>query len=190
MLSGSDPWLVEQAALGETVTVEIDAAAYIRTCRPRVAGSTDAGARRAPGAAGAPHPAASSWRWSPDIAAGIGSARSYRAQPARAEELAELDRAKTAFFFNVSHEFRTPLTLILDPVAELRGRSAELDERAHEDLDPVWRNDLWLAKLVNTLVDFSRIEAGRMQASYVPVGPGALTAELASLSGRRSSIRG
>ena len=56
------------------------------------------------------------------IAAGLGSARSYRAQQRRAEELAELDRAKTAFFSNISHEFRTPLTLILDPVAELRGR--------------------------------------------------------------------
>ena len=56
------------------------------------------------------------------IASGIGSARSYRAQQRRAEELAELDRAKTTFFSNISHEFRTPLTLILDPVDQLRGR--------------------------------------------------------------------
>ena len=60
------------------------------------------------------------------IAAGVGGARSYRAEQQRAEELAELDRAKTTFFSNVSHEFRTPLTLILGPVDELRapGRRA------------------------------------------------------------------
>jgi PAS domain S-box-containing protein len=115
------------------------------------------------------------------IAAGIGSARSYQTQQRRAEELAELDRAKTTFFSNISHEFRTPLTLILDPVAELRGRGAELDARAREELDIVWRNGLRLAKLVNTLLDFSRIEAGRMQASHVPVDLGATTAELASV---------
>ncbi len=100
------------------------------------------------------------------IAAAIGSARSYRSQQRRAEDLAELDRAKTTFFSNISHEFRTPLTLILDPVAELRGRSSGLDDRTREDLDIVWRNGLRLSKLVNTLLDFSRIEAGRAQARY------------------------
>lgn len=115
------------------------------------------------------------------IAAGIASARNYQAQQRRAEELAELDRAKTTFFSNISHEFRTPLTLILDPVAELRSRDRGLDDRAREELDIVWRNGLRLAKLVNTLLDFSRNEAGRMQASYVPVDLGAVTAELASV---------
>ncbi|OBI79265.1 SpoIIE family protein phosphatase [Mycobacterium sp. E740] len=115
------------------------------------------------------------------LAAGIGSARNYRAQQQRAEELAELDRAKTTFFSNISHEFRTPLTLILDPVSELRDRGASLDAQAREELDIVWRNGLRLAKLVNTLLDFSRIEAGRMQASFVEVDLGAVTAELASV---------
>lgn len=114
------------------------------------------------------------------LAAGIGSSRSYRAQQRRAEELAELDRAKTIFFSNISHEFRTPLTLILDPVAELR-RADNIDERMREELDVVWRNGLRLTKLVNTLLDFSRIEAGRAQALYQPVDLGALTAELASV---------
>jgi PAS domain S-box-containing protein len=115
------------------------------------------------------------------MAAGISSARSYRAQQARAEELAELDRAKTTFFSNISHEFRTPLTLILDPVAELRGRSSGLDDQTRQDLDVVWRNGLRLTKLVNTLLDFSRIEAGRARARYEPVDLAAVTAELASV---------
>ncbi|MBB2991665.1 PAS domain S-box-containing protein [Mycolicibacterium iranicum] len=114
------------------------------------------------------------------IAAGIGLSRSYRTQQKRAEELAELDRAKTTFFSNISHEFRTPLTLILDPVAELR-RSESIGEDARQELDVVWRNGLRLTKLVNTLLDFSRIEAGRTQARYEPVDLGSLTAELASV---------
>ncbi|UXA19469.1 SpoIIE family protein phosphatase [Mycobacterium sp. SMC-4] len=114
------------------------------------------------------------------IAAGIGLARSYRSQQRRAEELAELDRAKTTFFSNISHEFRTPLTLILDPIAELR-RSRDLDQSIREELDVVWRNGLRLTKLVNTLLDFSRIEAGRTQANYAPTDLATVTAELASV---------
>ncbi|WP_437043077.1 SpoIIE family protein phosphatase [Streptomyces sp. enrichment culture] len=115
------------------------------------------------------------------IASGIGSARSYEAQQRRAEELAELDRAKTAFFSNISHEFRTPLTLIMGPVEDLRGRFADAEEAVRQDLDVVHRNGLRLGKLVNTLLDFSRIEAGRMQACYAPVDLAAVTAELASV---------
>ncbi|GAA2429333.1 SpoIIE family protein phosphatase [Streptomyces macrosporus] len=115
------------------------------------------------------------------VAAGIASARSYQAQQRRAEELAELDRAKTTFFSNISHEFRTPLTLIMGPLEELRGRLAGTDERAREELEAIRRNALRLSKLVNTLLDFSRIEAGRMRARYEPVDLGAVTAELASV---------
>ncbi|MFC4062181.1 SpoIIE family protein phosphatase [Planomonospora corallina] len=115
------------------------------------------------------------------VAAGIASARSYQAQQRRAEELAELDRAKTVFFSNISHEFRTPLTLIMGPVRELRGRLREADAQVREDLEVIHRNGLRLGKLVNTLLDFSRIEAGRMQARYEPVDLAAVTAELASV---------
>ena len=115
------------------------------------------------------------------IAAGVGSARSYRAQQQRAESLAELDRAKTAFFSNISHEFRTPLTLILGPVEELRDRTTGIDEQAHQELELIYRNGLRLAKLVNTLLDFSRIQAGRMQAQFEPADLSAVTAELASV---------
>ncbi|MER5294238.1 SpoIIE family protein phosphatase [Streptomyces pharetrae] len=115
------------------------------------------------------------------VASGIGSARSYEAQQRRAEELAELDRAKTAFFSNISHEFRTPLTLIMGPAEELRARLADADDHIRQELDLIHRNGLRLGKLVNTLLDFSRIEAGRMQARYEPVDLAVVTAELASV---------
>ncbi|WP_221349587.1 SpoIIE family protein phosphatase [Streptomyces beigongshangae] len=115
------------------------------------------------------------------LSTGVASARSYEAQQRRAEELAELDRAKTTFFSNISHEFRTPLTLIMGPLEELRTRFADGDRRVREELDVVHRNGLRLGKLVNTLLDFSRIEAGRMQATYEPVDLPALTGELASV---------
>ncbi|QEN14878.1 SpoIIE family protein phosphatase [Mycolicibacterium sp. ELW1] len=114
------------------------------------------------------------------IATGVSSARSYSEQQRRADELAELDRAKTTFFSNISHEFRTPITLILGPVAELRAHP-DLDERAQQELDVIQRNALRLAKLVNTLLDFSRIEANRVQAHYEPADLAQVTAELASV---------
>ncbi|MBH5338759.1 SpoIIE family protein phosphatase [Streptomyces pactum] len=115
------------------------------------------------------------------IATGLASARSYESQQRRAEELAELDRAKTAFFSNISHEFRTPLTLIMGPLEQLRARLAASDPQAREDLETIHRNGLRLGKLVNSLLDFSRIEAGRMRARYEPVDLAEVTAELAGV---------
>jgi signal transduction histidine kinase len=115
------------------------------------------------------------------LAAGIAGARSYRDQQLRAEQLAELDRAKTTFFSNISHEFRTPLTLIMGPVQELQRLLAEADQPVREELEVIRRNGLRLGRLVNTLLDFSRIEAGRVQASYQPTDIALLTGELASV---------
>ena len=96
----------------------------------------------------------------------------------RADMLAALDRAKTDFFSNVSHEFRTPLTLMLGPIDEaLAEPGAALQG---ESLETVQRNALRLLKLVNTLLDFSRMEAGRVRASFEPVDLAVLTADLAS----------
>ncbi len=100
----------------------------------------------------------------------------------RAEALAELDRAKTLFFSNVSHEFRTPLTLLLAPVQDALSDSANpLPPAQRERLKLVHRNSLRLLKLVNTLLDFSRIEAGRMEAVYEPTDLALYTIELASV---------
>ncbi len=112
------------------------------------------------------------------IAAGLGNARAYEEEHRRAEALAEIDRAKTTFFSNVSHELRTPLTLMLSPVEELL--AARPDPQQRELLDLVHRNGLRLQKLVNTLLDFSRIEAGRMDAAFEPTDICRLTDDLAS----------
>jgi PAS domain S-box-containing protein len=114
------------------------------------------------------------------LASGIDSARNYETQQRRAEDLAELDRAKTTFFSNISHEFRTPLTLILGPLEELRTRLAD-DAAARRDLDVIHRHGLRLSKLVNALLDFSRIEAGRVRAHHRPTDLSAATAELAGV---------
>ncbi len=83
------------------------------------------------------------------------------------EELAKLDELKTQFFANVSHEFRTPLTLMLGPIADaLTDAEEPLGPRQRERIVLMQRNGFRLLKLVNTLLDFSRIEAGRMQAVY------------------------
>jgi signal transduction histidine kinase len=110
------------------------------------------------------------------IANAIADARSYEEERKRAEALLELDRAKTAFFSNVSHEFRTPLTLILGPLEDELRENPDAGQR----LEIVYRNSIRLLKLVNTLLDFSRIEAGRMEAVFEPTDLSAYTAELAS----------
>ena len=116
------------------------------------------------------------------IAASIANARAYSAEKKRAEALAEIDRAKTAFFSNVSHEFRTPLTLMLGPLDDLLARSqTHLSPMAKEQLDLVSRNGARLLRLVNTLLDFSRLEAGRVQAVYLATDLARFTSELASV---------
>lgn len=113
------------------------------------------------------------------IAAALATARAYEEERRRAEALAEIDRAKTAFFSNVSHEFRTPLTLILGPLEEAARRDG-LDAATRHDLETAHGNALRLSKLVNALLDFARVEAGRAQAVYRPTDIAAATAQLAS----------
>ena len=116
------------------------------------------------------------------IATGIGNAHALEQQRKRAEELAALDRAKTTFFSNVSHEFRTPLALMLGPLEDLlAGRHGDLTPEQYVQHELVHRNALRMHKLVNTLLDFSRIEAGRARAAFEPTDLSALTSELAGM---------
>ena len=115
------------------------------------------------------------------VAGNIANAEAHEMQRKRSEALLELDRAKTEFFSNVSHEFRTPLTLMLGPLEDTLRQSEALPADDRERLELTHRNARRLLKLVNTLLDFSRIEAGRAGDSYEPVDLGVLTAELASV---------
>jgi signal transduction histidine kinase/DNA-binding response OmpR family regulator len=112
------------------------------------------------------------------LAAALANVQAYAAERRRAEALAQIDRAKTTFFSNVSHELRTPLTLMLAPVADALGSEAQA--LTGESLELVHRNGLRLRKLVNALLEFSRIEAGRVQATFEPIDLALYTSELAS----------
>lgn len=114
------------------------------------------------------------------IATAIAAVDAYERERQKAEMLAEIDRAKTLFFSNVSHEFRTPLTLMLGPLDELTGDDHALDAESRELAQVARRNGLRLLRLVNSLLDFARLEAGRIEARYEPVDLAALTADLAS----------
>ncbi|WP_434388009.1 ATP-binding protein [Melittangium boletus] len=113
------------------------------------------------------------------VATALASARAYQEERRRAEALAELDRAKTAFFSNISHEFRTPLTLILGPLDDLLA-SGQLGEDDKRELSIVQRNAGRLLRLVNSLLDFSRLESGRARAFFESTDLALFTADLAS----------
>ena len=115
------------------------------------------------------------------LATAVTNARAFEQERRRAQELADLDRAKTAFFSNVSHEFRTPLTLLLGPADEALASGESLPPADRERWLLVRRNARRLAKLVNAQLDFARIEAGRADAVYAPTDLAALTGELASM---------
>ena len=115
------------------------------------------------------------------LSTALANARAYEEERQRAEALAALDRAKTTFFSNVSHEFRTPLTLMHGPIENLLTEvNGPLTTRQRSDLDILQRNAGRLLKLVNALLDFSRIEAGRTQATYAPTDVCTVTRDIAS----------
>ncbi|WP_211467111.1 ATP-binding protein [Collimonas silvisoli] len=111
------------------------------------------------------------------VATAVSNARALEEERERAEKLAQLDRVKTTFFSNVSHEFRTPLTLILGPLEDALGDPGRV--LRGESLEAVHRSALRLLKLVNSLLDFSRIEADRLTSSFEPTDLAVLTGGLA-----------
>ncbi len=114
------------------------------------------------------------------VTTAVGDARALEEERKRAAALAQLDYAKTQFFSNVSHEFRTPLTLLLGPLEDLLADGSSVGTEVKKTLQVAHRNALRLLRLVNSLLDFSRLEAGRTRAVYVPTELGTFTSELAS----------
>lgn len=113
------------------------------------------------------------------IATSLVNVRAQEEERKRLEALAEIDKAKTTFFSNISHEFRTPLTLLLGPIEDLLN-DPSLDNEKKMKTEVAYRNAHRMQKLVNLLLDFSKIEAGRMEAKFTPVDIVSLTVDLAS----------
>ncbi len=95
----------------------------------------------------------------------IGERQEYEMSRFEAEKLREMDGMKSRFFANISHEFRTPLTLILGPVKQIIERTEEEDTRS--GLQAVHRNADRLLGLVNQLLDLSKLESGAMKLRTV-----------------------
>ncbi|MFN7716768.1 MAG: response regulator [Pseudanabaenaceae cyanobacterium] len=89
----------------------------------------------------------------------------YQKTHQQAQKLLELDRQKTEFFQNISHEFRTPLTLTIGPLEESINNNQPLDQ---EQSLVALRNCRRLLRLVNQLLDLQRLDAGKMQATFHP----------------------
>ena len=104
----------------------------------------------------------------------IAGARALEQERERARVLGELDRAKTEFFSNVSHEFRTPLTLLLGPLEQ-----AVAGPDPDPDLEMAHRNALRLLRHVNTLLEFSRLQAQRADPRPRPLDLAAAGRDLA-----------
>jgi signal transduction histidine kinase/GAF domain-containing protein len=113
----------------------------------------------------------------------IGDARAHQVERARADVLADLSRAKTEFLSNVSHELRTPLTLILGPLGDVLGNPDAAPAVQRRRVELALRSTRRLSRLVDRLLDFSRIEEGRIEAAFTPVDLSALTAEVARAFG-------
>ncbi len=114
------------------------------------------------------------------LTASLSRAVAAREEQRRLQALQALDRAKTDFFFNVSHEFRTPLTLMLGPLRVLLDQESLLASTRRE-IEMVERNAGRLMKLVNNLLDVSKLEARKLTAVLEPVDLAALTADIASV---------
>ncbi|KAA0990169.1 ATP-binding protein [Dyadobacter aurulentus] len=85
----------------------------------------------------------------------------------QADKLRELDTFKSRFFINLTHEFRTPLTLILGPAERILARTQ--DAESQSQLALITRHAKRLLKMINELLDLSKLEAGKMELNNAPL---------------------
>ncbi|MGK5551303.1 response regulator [Actinomadura kijaniata] len=124
------------------------------------------------------------------VAVAVADALAYQSERRRAESLAELDEAKTRFFQNISHEFRTPLTLLLGPLRAALDDPGPPERR--EALGAAYRAALRLRRLVDTLLEVARADAARLRAEPEPTDLAALTADCAGMfrsAAQRAGLR-
>lgn len=114
------------------------------------------------------------------VARSVAAARGLELERQRVTDIAALDRSKTALFGNASHELRTPLALIISHLEQLQEQGG-LATRSDDALRVVHRSAVRMLKLVNALLDFSRIEAGQTLGVLEPTDVGTLTAEIAAM---------
>lgn len=100
----------------------------------------------------------------------------------------QMSRLRTRFFANVSHELRTPLTLILAPVERLLEQAERADDR--DLLEIVMRNAVRLLRLIDELLDLSRIDAGGLRLNVAPVNLPALAASIRDKAAPTAEARG
>jgi signal transduction histidine kinase/DNA-binding response OmpR family regulator len=125
------------------------------------------------------------------IGIGLATVRSRDQERQRAQKLTDLDRIKTRFLHNISHEFRTPLTLMLAPLQSVLGQQGDpLSARQREHLEVVHRAVLRQQRLVETLLDAARANENRIEAQPEPTDLGLLTAELASMFRSAAELAG
>ena len=92
----------------------------------------------------------------------------------RNQELQKLDQQKTQFFSNISHELRTPLTLILSPIQDLLNKAEKLPEEVHKTLLLAMQNSLRLLKLINDLLEVTRLEQSEVKVEFKKLEVGML----------------
>ena len=116
------------------------------------------------------------------FAAAINDATAMEQEKERSEALARLDQAKSDFLANVSHELRTPLTLLLGPAQDALADGVHpLDDTQRRRLEVIARNGGRMLGLVNTLLDFSRLDTVRDESTFQPTDLMRYTSELASM---------
>jgi signal transduction histidine kinase/class 3 adenylate cyclase len=105
-----------------------------------------------------------------DTFAAIAGLISASVRNLRLAVLEEMDRLKTEFFANISHEFRTPLTLTLGPLEQIiGGRAGPVPDKVLELADVMHRNQRRLLELINQILDLTKFEAAEMQLRAAPL---------------------